>query len=414
MRRTLLALLVGSGAAWAAACGADATETVLEPTRDAAAADAVPNDDARSASDAGAVTDGPADDARSDADGASETDAPHDSSRDGDATVDACATLAVPTSVGGIGVGGSNYVLWSAGDYLTTHDDPTWFGPNGVRPVVGTYHQAPQTIRTQLAAMRAAGQHKIALMIWYAPLPAGTGTAGVYGHVVDRNGGALLPQHAQNLKDLLADIVCAGFEEVQLRFATQGTADPTTWSAWDEPSYQASWNFVASTVTLTRTALTGTGVTLWTDLAVELGGVDLGQAEPFVKHLWQDYSFTFGTTLTVGASFATAPGRFTKAVALFDSTGARPAAWAFDIYDGAGSLLDTVAGEIATANDTARPIIVQESYYDDATENAEIRTHAAAKGLTVRTIMQWPNARGSGIPHFSMDYSPSYASYLVP
>jgi hypothetical protein len=89
-----------------------------------------------------------------------------------------CTTAIPSPNIGGIDVGGSNYVLWSAGQYLTTPDDATWYGPNGVKPVVGTYHQAPATVRAQLDQMAAAGQRKLAIVIWFAALTPGSGVDG--------------------------------------------------------------------------------------------------------------------------------------------------------------------------------------------------------------------------------------------
>jgi hypothetical protein len=216
------------------------------------------------------------------------------------------------------------------------------------------------------------------------------------------------------LVNLLDDIACRGFNEVQLRFATQSDADPGVWTAWDEASYQANWNFIASTIALARATVASSQVSLWTDIAVELGGISSGQTTAYVKRLWQDYVFVFGTAQTFGASFAVAAGRLPAAIALYDQAGVRPPSYAFDLYDDAGTLLDTLADELSAAGDLMKPVIVQESYYDDATENAEIRSHAMSKNLSVRTLMQWPNARGSGIANFSMDFASSYAAYMTP
>ena len=305
-------------------------------------------------------------------------------------------------------------MLWSAGAYLNSPTDETWFTPGVLKPVIGTYHMGPTTVRAQLKQMVQAGQRKIALMIWYDTLPPGTGVNGVFGHVVHNNNGALVPQHQANLKNVLADIACQGYNEVQLRFAGQGKADPGGWTAWDEGIYQANWNLVYSVTALALEALQDTGVDLWIDIAVELGGLEGGQNPAYVKRIWQDFTFVYGTSFTYGASFAAAPGRLTKAIAIYDETGARPPAYAFDMYTGANTLMDAVAAELAAAGDSAKPIFIQECYYNDDQENAELRSKAIEHGLTLHTIMQWPLARGAVQAHFSVDFAEIYDNYLVP
>jgi hypothetical protein len=66
--------------------------------------------------------------------------------------------------------GGSNYATYSVGNYLDYPTDSDWFDPYNLRPVIGTYHLAPATVKQQLATMFANGQRKIALDLWYSDL----------------------------------------------------------------------------------------------------------------------------------------------------------------------------------------------------------------------------------------------------
>ena len=64
--------------------------------------------------------------------------------------------------------GGSNYAMYSVGNYLEYPTDSVWYIPYNMRPVIGTYNLAPDTVKKQLAIMFANGQRKIALDIWYS------------------------------------------------------------------------------------------------------------------------------------------------------------------------------------------------------------------------------------------------------
>src|SRR5215510_14396376 len=83
--------------------------------------------------------------------------------------------------------GGSNYPMYSVGNYLDYPTDSDWFIPYNLRPVIGTYHLAPDTVKKQLERMFENGQRKIALDLWYSDL-SGDGDladSAVYGHVVN-------------------------------------------------------------------------------------------------------------------------------------------------------------------------------------------------------------------------------------
>lgn len=178
-------------------------------------------------------------------------------------------------------------------------------------------------MRNQLLDMAAGGQKQIALMLWHMPIDTamdGDGD-GVYGHVVDSSSGQLRAQHQANLVALLADIRCAGFNKLYFRFAVQGGVDPSAWRSWNEDMFQSNWNFLHQTRSLVDAQMLGSGIEVIYDLAAELGGITSGQARAYTKKLWQNVTYVFGTTSTYGFSFATAPGRLTEIIAVYDETG---------------------------------------------------------------------------------------------
>ncbi len=64
--------------------------------------------------------------------------------------------------------GGSNYGFYSVGTYLDNPTQDQWDKYLNMRPVIGTYHLAPDTVRNQLAVMYANGQRRLALDLWFS------------------------------------------------------------------------------------------------------------------------------------------------------------------------------------------------------------------------------------------------------
>jgi hypothetical protein len=306
-------------------------------------------------------------------------------------------------------VGGSNHVILTAGDFLTDKTETTWYGPNGIKPTVGSYHLFPGVGRGQLHAMRLAGQKKVALVLWN--MHFGSLGSDVYGHVVRSDLARLTPQHEANFRAWLADVESEGFDEVQLRFATQGPSDPNAWPAWNEMLYQETWNFIVNTRAVMESVLSP-GIRRVYDLGGELGGlIESGQNRAYTKRLWTDWVTSFGTANTVGFSFATYPGRLQKMISVYDEVGVRPVQWAFDTYDNVEPWMAAVAQEFAAAGVVDPSLFVQETYADDEATAQAWANVAATTGLRLRTLMQWPVKPGAG-PHFSMHFSESYAAYL--
>lgn len=317
-------------------------------------------------------------------------------------------------------VGGSNYVLWDASAYLANPTLSTWYAPLALKPVIGTYHLGPTTVQAQLKDMWNHGQRQITLELFYAPFDAATDGDGdgVYGHVVDSSQFKLREQHRKNLIALLADIRATGFQKVYFRFCPQGDMMPWDWPAWDEAKFDQAWNFIYNTRVTVDAEMANSGIKVIYDLSGELGGVTEGQAKPFAKKLWQYFSYRFGNQDTYGYSFAVAPGRLKSMIATYDEAGhGRPSMYAFDLYGTGvdeGMELGYLAQELAAAGESNKPIIVQETYYNDALANARIRQAAAENHLKLVAIFQWPWARGATFPHFSVNYPAEYAAYLAP
>ena len=221
-------------------------------------------------------------------------------------------------------MGGSNYVMYSVGEYMTDPRDEIWV--RDVRPVIGTYHLDPATVKQQLLTMFANGQRRLSLVLWFADLSpfATIAMNETYGHSVNSRLGRLLPTQEANLRNVLRLIREAGYLEVVFRFATQDGSAPWEWTQWNESAYLKNLSFITTTRDIVEQELGASPVAVTYDLDGELGGRVDGQSRPYLVRLWRDYVSRFGTMRTVAFSVVGSPGRFTQLIRDLDQAGSRP------------------------------------------------------------------------------------------
>jgi hypothetical protein len=311
-------------------------------------------------------------------------------------------------------IGGSNYPMYSVGNYLEYPTDSDWVIPYNLRPVIGTYHLAPDTVKKQLAIMYKNGQRKIALDLWYSDFSRDFNLVDspLYGHVVSATMGKLIPQHEENLINLLNDIVNQGFNQIMFRFDTQGDSDPRGWTSWQEDRYDNNWSFVSSTKATIQKTLQGKPIKVLFDLDGELAGISVGQTETYFQRMWGDYVKTYGSHNSVGFSFAVAPGRLSDAMASFDKVGKRPDIYAFDIYGDEFNSLTYLQNELQLAGEQNKPVFMEEAYYNDPESYQQILQARSALHMNIRFIMQWPWQRGAVQANFSVQFPADYSAYL--
>jgi hypothetical protein len=310
--------------------------------------------------------------------------------------------------------GGSNYTFYDMGNAKGS----CWNGT--IRPVIGTYHLNPTLVEAQLRQMYKSGQKKIALFLWYAPIanaaailnapqvpapPCNDATPlsqviNVYEHVVNSFGGVLSTQHQQNLQAILRLVKKIGFNQVTLRFAQQGGADPSSattgyWNGWNESQYQENLNFIINTRSLMENELSGSSIKRLYDLGVELGGVTASQASTYTLRLWGDYFNRFGKADSYGFSVAAARGRMTQLIQTFNAVGVRPDLYAVDTYgEGQGDEVDSVLAytydELNKMGERLKPLIIQETYANSPSVAQRIISVLNTYPLIIQNIQQWP------------------------
>jgi hypothetical protein len=325
------------------------------------------------------------------------------------------STLRAAAALTDVEPGGSNYVLYSVGRYLTEPSEKVWYAPGNMRPVIGTYEQDPGMVEYQLRAMWANGQRKVALVLFYGDFTPDLRIrdSSVFGHVVNARTHRLVQTQEANLVQVLRLIRSIGYDEIVFRFATSGISDPRDWSGWVESRYRTNLAFIVNTKAVIDAELRdGTPKVLY-DLEVGLAGITTGQARPYTVRLWRDFTNGFGADHTIGFSFALAPGRITEALSAFDEVGVRPPQYGLQIYDDEFQALTAATSELSAANELAKPIVILEAYYNDMVTALAVRQAREQLQLNIRTLFQWPIERTATQPHFSMHYPPEFASYLT-
>jgi hypothetical protein len=305
--------------------------------------------------------------------------------------------------------------MYSVGDYLDNPTDSDWYLPYNLRPVIGTYHLAPEIVKNQLAEMYANGQRKIALDLWYLDfsLYGNPSDSPVNAHIVNSKLGKLMPQQEQNLISVLQDIEQTGFDFVILRFATQGDSAPIGWPDWDQSKYNSNWSFVKNTIQTVRKEISGKALRVIFDLELEIGGVTSGQAVRYCTQIWKDYSQMFGPHNTIGFSFSyTYTQKVATAMQIYDQAGVRPDIYGFDIYGDEFNALTELKSELDNNGESKKTVFIEEAYYNDEIAHQQIMQARQTLNMNIKWIIQWPEGRGAYQQNFSVQYPADYSNYL--
>jgi hypothetical protein len=212
----------------------------------------------------------------------------------------------------------------------------------------------------------------------------------VWGEVLDFSTYSLRSQHQTNLVNIVHKAKLAKFRYIIVRF---GNYAPSTWSSWNETEYQMAWNLVSNTRSLVYTELNGSPVKVLFDLGPEMIGDNTGQNQAYFQRLWTDYNFAFGNSDTVGASMIGDPF-FLAGLSWYGSI--RPPIYAFDIYQfgsvGVGQSLVNMWN--ALGSEKSKPVILMETYHNDATTASQLQTAMASNPtMNLMAVIPWPTTR---------------------
>ncbi len=327
------------------------------------------------------------------------------------------APLIIPTSPVAEEIGGSNFAVYNAGNYLGQWTEEAW-RDGSLRPTVVTYHLDPFTVENQLKIMKSGGQEKIALVIWFSELQENLADHETRHHVINSNSGRLPVQMESNLRSLMNLIIENEFNEVQIRIGYQWLSDPVEWEEWHEDRYQSSFSFVQHVREILEQESIGSNIKKVYDLGLKRGGRDVRQNLTYIDRFWQEYSEIYGSDDTYGFSLKTSAEDLRRQWEIYENSGHIPDVIALNLYgENPGEIeanLNDIYDEMKKLGISEIPVLIQETYYDSASTLVEIN-NMKKKGMRFKSIMQWPLTREgdkAGHIHLSVDSPTSYESYL--
>lgn len=321
--------------------------------------------------------------------------------------------------------GGSNYSVYDVRDYINTPGtgDEGWTTEN-LNLVIGEYHLNPYLVNKQLQNMYNNGQRKIALPIWYDIFSPNNNDP-TSTNSIRANRGRMVPQHEANFKNVLKKIKEIGYNEVVIRFASQGASDPGNWgNSWNEYYFQKNWNFIYNSIKTSNSILLNTSIRVMYDLDIEMGGKDTNNSlVKYQKKLWQNYVYIFGNRNCFGFSVIASGGknkknnsRMDKYINYMSETGFMPHEFAIDIYakDGRETLekLKNSYNSLSRNGQPTRSVVILETHYNDMDNYNDLTDAIVYTGINVRTIYQWQLTRRQKKMHFDVNYPANFDQNL--
>ncbi|MBV9844861.1 MAG: hypothetical protein JOZ47_07290 [Kutzneria sp.] len=261
--------------------------------------------------------------------------------------------------------------------------------------VVNSFNKAPNIIAYQLAGMRASGQSRISVGVFYHR-GADTGT------IMDSTGGQLSEQNKQNLTGLLTAIKQAGFVEVSIVFHATTPNAPDEWEDWQQDLYQENWQLIRAV----RAIVVASGVAYRIDLGSELTA-STGQSMVlrYDEQLWKDYTTEFGSADTVGFSInSNDPGQVLNVGKVYGTT--PPSMFDLHMYGSEYEQFVYDDTQLRRQGFTSQPVIIGESYYDDKTTADALVRAVKDTGRPIHYLTQWPKTRANNSQCDQVDVAP--------
>lgn len=336
--------------------------------------------------------------------------------------------------------GGSNYLLFGS-DGTCSESSRDAFG------VTKRYHEVVDGVpvrsiaREQLAAMRKRGMRRLSLGVYFMHQPPESGV------LVDSSDAAEVAQTVSNIATLLADVRAAGYSEVLFRFFPNANINPRTenegFPHHESAEYPARvdeyWNLVQKV----RPALVASGLSYRIDLGVELAPRDSdlfyvpsGERYKYpanqtwsrtVRTLWQRYVAAYGSSDTVGFSFAVFDDRDRIRSQVrhmrYVYEGRYPPVFALDLYAtpklDEGEKFALMDEMFRSQNPTGArwndaPWIIAEAYYEDPLAAEAIAAAMAETGREVLYLTQWPLDRAGECDSPHVNVVPPYEWRVYP
>jgi hypothetical protein len=256
------------------------------------------------------------------------------------------------------------------------------------------YHEpgVRDLVRSQLAAMRAAGMRALRLFIYHASNVRGNDS------FLSSAGGRLAEPYRTNLTEYLDDVRAAGFTSMTVTFNPWFENDPIGYTSvpYDPAKLEENWAFIADIRPLAKEH--GPATTR-IDLINE-GAPDYWQPllRTYVAELWARYADRFGTgdvviSIIVKTDEGGSTSRLQNLIDTLQATG-RGLPVLFQVHPSwskTGALRDLRAVDaVLRREQLAQPLVIGEEAYDAAGPAEGIAAFRRESTRPVLEVLEWP------------------------
>lgn len=265
------------------------------------------------------------------------------------------------------------------------------YSPDGVN------YPIQSIVSQQLSDMYAAGQRYLRVPVWFTSddvtlseqptagedaqgyfLNAANGTVGIY---------------AEQLQEILEMIKAKGFREVIVAFMPLGPNTPFDkryWGTWNDELFQINWNVIYTT----RPYIINAGIPYKIDLMNE-GAPIIGYDSEwlYTANMWSNYNRLYGKADTIGVSFGLPVDaeQVRYIMSAYDSTGyGRPDMYDVHVYDSIYDRLSIFDSAMDDVGESDKHFILGETWYNDPSAIAQIKSASATRNRYIEYILQWP------------------------
>jgi len=291
-------------------------------------------------------------------------------------------------------------------------------------PPLGTLHLRRDEAIAELRDMFEHGQRRVTLVCYYSPLnfPAGRENH-IWGHIISSAGGAMYPQHQQNLIDLLGIIRDIGYTGFHFRFAASAEAADVNWADtnndgqpdWNRDQFNENVSFIMSVRDVVE-ANRGDMPVVY-DLGLENANDRLNTCpthELYCRQLWRRYVVAHGPDDSCAFSVIHRDVGLSAMLQKFKTAGLPfPGCYCFDLYGFSYDDLASLVPVLKRYGEQAKPVYIQECFYNDAESYSNALRVVMDTGLNLQGIFQWDIIRDQDTHYFPDVYPKRYDNYLV-
>jgi hypothetical protein len=284
-----------------------------------------------------------------------------------------------------------------------THSDLLSCDLHGSTGIIARYNDPGERrlVRSQLAAMRAAGIDSIRFLLWFM-----TDASNQDWGVVSSAGGKLSEPYRSNLIRFVSDIRAAGFTRVTISFGPQWSNDPvgtynpdgTITDHWDPAKLDENWQFIAYVHQLVKPYAPADTVF---DILSEIPPSSyqpqwaIDRLDNYISTIWTRYAQTFGlgdAVISIAGKGGQAADRLQNLIATLRATGSGfPADFELHLDWTSPAVYNELEAvdQVLNANGLSTPIVVGESSYENPDVANDIARFQADSGRQVLEVFEW-------------------------